>query len=268
MSDRLAPAAQQGVLRLGNRAFPHGQAIVMGIVNRTPDSFFRPAVTWDESAAIERVHQGIADGADIVDVGGIPAAPGANVDVAEEIRRTAGFIGAIRSSYPDVVISADTWRHETGRAVCEAGADLLNDSWGGYDPLLAEVAAEFGAGLVCAHVGKQNPRTRPFRVAYADVMADVLDQVQLLARLDVQRPLEHRHVDLLALASDAVHDAPAIDPKRSITMEFFDGPGIPEVLGDEPRIRQVLSNLVANALQHTPASAEVTLRSRRRGSRR
>src|SRR5262249_5225293 len=146
------------------------------------DSFFRPAVTWDEAAAMERVHQVIADGADIVDVGGIPAAPGAEVDVAEEIRRTAGFIGAIRSSYPEVVISADTWRHETGRAACEAGADLLNDSWGGHDTLLAEVAAEFGAGLVCAHAGRQQPRTRPFRVAYADVMADVIDHVQRLVR--------------------------------------------------------------------------------------
>jgi dihydropteroate synthase len=181
MADRLAPAARHGVLRLGTRAFPPGHAVVMGIVNRTPDSFFRPAVTWDETAAMERVHQVIAEGADIVDVGGIPAAPGAEVDVAEEIRRTAGFIGAIRSSYPDIVISADTWRHETGRAVCEAGADLLNDSWGGQDPRLADVAAEFGAGLVCAHVGRQNPRTRPFRVAYDDVMADVLDHVRLLA---------------------------------------------------------------------------------------
>src|SRR6202012_216121 len=66
-------------------------------------------------------------------------------------------------------------------------------------------------------------------------------------------------VDLLALASDAVHDARAIDPRRSITMEDFDGPGIPEVLGDEPRIRQVLSNLVTNALQHTPESAPVVV---------
>jgi two-component system OmpR family sensor kinase len=57
-----------------------------------------------------------------------------------------------------------------------------------------------------------------------------------------------------------VHDAQAIDPKRTITLEVLDGPGTPEVLGDEPRIRQVLSNLVANALQHTPASADVTVR--------
>jgi dihydropteroate synthase len=201
MSDRLAPAAQQRELRLGSRAFPPGHAVIMGIVNRTPDSFFRPAVTWDESAAMERVHQVIAEGADIVDVGGIPAAPGADVDVAEEIRRTASFIGAVRSRYPDVVISADTWRHETGRAACEAGADLLNDSWGGPDPQLADVAAEFGAGLVCAHAGRQTPRTRPFRVAYDDVMADVLGHVQMLAERALAAGVQSDRIVI-----DAAHD--------------------------------------------------------------
>ncbi len=165
-----------GMLRLGKHAFPPGQPLIMAIVNRTPDSFFQPGATWTESAALDRVDQAIAEGADIIDVGGIPAAPGLAVDAAEEIRRIAGFIAAIRTRYPDIVISADTWRHETGRAACEAGADLLNDSWGGFDERLAEVAAELGAGLVCAHVGTQRPRTRPFRVAYPDVMADVLAQ--------------------------------------------------------------------------------------------
>jgi two-component system, OmpR family, sensor kinase len=94
----------------------------------------------------------------------------------------------------------------------------------------------------------------------ASRMGLLVDDLLLLARLDVQRPLERRQVDLLALASDAVHDAQAIDPERTITMEVFDGPGIPAVLGDEPRIRQVLSNLVTNALQHTPESAEVVVR--------
>ncbi len=173
----------------------------MGIVNRTPDSFYRPAVTWDEAEAMDRVHQVIGDGADIVDVGGIPAAPGAQVDATEEIRRTAGFIGAIRASYPEILISADTWRHETGRAACEAGADLLNDSWGGADPLLADVAAEFGAALVCSHVGPQQPRTRPFRVAYTDVMADVLDQVQRLARHALAAGVQHDRIVI-----DAAHD--------------------------------------------------------------
>jgi two-component system, OmpR family, sensor kinase len=94
----------------------------------------------------------------------------------------------------------------------------------------------------------------------ASRMGLLVDDLLLLARLDVQRPLEHNRVDLLALASDAVHDGQAIDPERTITMEVLDGPGTPEVLGDEPRIRQVLSNLVVNALQHTPSTADVTVR--------
>lgn len=94
----------------------------------------------------------------------------------------------------------------------------------------------------------------------ASRMGLLVDDLLLLARLDVQRPLEQHRVDLLALASDAVHDAQAMDPRRTITLQVLDGPGTPEVLGDEPRIRQVLSNLIANALQHTPESADVTVR--------
>jgi len=94
----------------------------------------------------------------------------------------------------------------------------------------------------------------------ASRMGMLVDDLLLLARLDAQRPLEFHRVDLLALASDAVHDAQAMDPARTITMEVLDGPGTPEVLGDEPRIRQVLSNLVVNALQHTPESADLIVR--------
>ncbi len=91
-------------------------------------------------------------------------------------------------------------------------------------------------------------------------MARLVEDLLLLAQLDAQRPLERSRVDLLALASDAVHDATSIAPGRSIAMEFLSGPGTPEVIGDEGRLRQVLGNLVANALQHTPAGAAVTVR--------
>ncbi|MBV9320746.1 MAG: HAMP domain-containing histidine kinase [Mycobacterium sp.] len=91
-------------------------------------------------------------------------------------------------------------------------------------------------------------------------MGLLVEDLLLLARLDAQRPLEERRVDLLALATDAVHDAQPIAPNRKITMEVLDGPGTPEVLGDEARLRQVLSNLVTNALQHTPESADITVR--------
>ncbi|MCX2928880.1 HAMP domain-containing sensor histidine kinase [Mycobacterium sp. CVI_P3] len=91
-------------------------------------------------------------------------------------------------------------------------------------------------------------------------MGLLVDDLLLLARLDAQRPLERRRVDLLTLATDAVHDAQSIAPNRTITMEVFNGPGTLEVLGDEARLRQVLSNLMANALQHTPATARITVR--------
>lgn len=91
-------------------------------------------------------------------------------------------------------------------------------------------------------------------------MGLMVEDLLLLARLDAQRPLEQNRVDLLALASDAVHDAQAVAPKRNITMEVLDGPGTPEVLGDEPRLRQVLGNLVTNALQHTPETADIIVR--------
>jgi dihydropteroate synthase len=173
----------------------------MAIVNRTPDSFYRPGVAWDESAATDRVHQVVAEGADIVDIGGVPAGPGPDVGPGEEIERTAGFIASVRAAHPDIVISVDTYRHEVAREACAAGADLINDSWGGWDPRLAGVAAEFGAGLVCAHVGPQQPRTRPFRVRYADVMADVLDRTLTLAGRAVEAGVDPGRVII-----DPAHD--------------------------------------------------------------
>jgi dihydropteroate synthase len=165
-----------GELRLGRRSFGPRQRLVMAIVNRTPDSFYDRGSTWDETAALDRVHQVVAENADIVDIGGVPAAPGTVVDVGEEIRRTVPFVAAVRSAYPDMVISVDTWRHEPARELCAAGADLINDTWGGWDQRLAEVAAGYGVGLVCSHAGGLPPRTRPHRVAYDDVVADVLSR--------------------------------------------------------------------------------------------
>lgn len=91
-------------------------------------------------------------------------------------------------------------------------------------------------------------------------MGLLVEDLLLLARLDAQRPLERHRVDLLALASDAVHDAQSVAPARNISLDVFDGPGTPEVLGDEARLRQVLGNLVANAVQHTPEAAGIAVR--------
>ena len=163
--------------RLGRHTYAAHSRLVMAIVNRTPDSFYDTGATWAADAAKDRVRQVVDEGADIVDIGGIKAAPGAEIDAAEEMSRVVDFVGWVRAAYPELVISVDTWRAEVGRAVCAEGADLLNDAWGGADPDLPSVAAEFGAGLVCTHTGGVTPRTRPFRVEYDDVVADILESV-------------------------------------------------------------------------------------------
>jgi dihydropteroate synthase len=168
-------------LRLGRRAFADDELVVMAIVNRTPDSFYDRGATYGLGAALAAVDRAVAEGAAIVDIGGVKAGPGAEVDPAEELRRTAELVASVRSAYPDVVLSVDTWRSEVARALAGEGADLLNDTWGGVDPELAGVAAAAGAGLVCAHAGGQRPRTRPHRVGYDDVVADVVRTVTGLA---------------------------------------------------------------------------------------
>src|SRR3954470_14220828 len=173
----------------------------MAIGNRTPDSFYDKGATWDDEPAFERVREVVAQGAEIVDIGGGKAAPGDVVDAAEEIRRTAGFVAAVRAEFPDLVISVDTWRAEVGREVCAAGADLLNDAWGGHDPHLAEVAAEHRVAIVCTHSNGAVPRTPPHRVGYDDVVAAAIDGTVTLGERAVSLG-----VDRSSVLIDPAHD--------------------------------------------------------------
>ncbi|MBJ7289848.1 dihydropteroate synthase [Williamsia sp.] len=145
----------------------------MAIVNRTPDSFYDRGASFTDAAAMSRVHQVVAEGADLVDVGGVKAGPGEHVDAAAEIARVVPFIEWVRGEYPDLIISVDTWRAEVARVACAAGADLVNDTWAGTDPELVHAAAESHAGIVCSHTGGAVPRTRPHRVRYVDVVGEV-----------------------------------------------------------------------------------------------
>ena len=172
-------------LRLGRQAFSADRFLVMAIVNRTPDSFFDRGATYALDAAMAWVDDAVAAGADIIDIGGVKAGPGDPVDAAAEIDRTVDLVAAVRAAHPDVVISIDTWRAAVADAACAAGADLVNDAWGGVDAGIAHVAAAHGAGLVCTHAGGAEPRTRPHRVAYADVVRDIVERTTALAEAAV-----------------------------------------------------------------------------------
>ena len=156
-------------------------AEVMAIINRTPDSFYDKGATFAIEQALDRADTVIAQGASIVDVGGVKAGPGDEVDPAEEIERVVPVIQGIRQRHPSVRISVDTWRADVAETAIGAGADLINDTWAGYDPELVEVAGAHRVGYVCSHTGGAVPRTRPHRVHYDDVVADVVRETTALA---------------------------------------------------------------------------------------
>ena len=195
------------MLTLRSRTYDDNATLMMGIVNRTPDSFFDKGATWAEDAAFDRVVEVVAQGAEIVDIGGIKAAPGVEISASEERARVVDFVARVRSSYPDLVISVDTWRAEVGDAVCAAGADVLNDAWGGADPELVDVAAAHGAAIICTHTGGVTPRTRPYRIEYDDVVASAIaDTVAYAER---------------ALAAGVAPESIVIDPAHDFGKNTF-----------------------------------------------
>ncbi|WP_067652797.1 dihydropteroate synthase [Nocardia harenae] len=185
------------------------RALVMAIVNRTPDSFYDRGATFTDAAAMDAVARAVDEGADLVDIGGVKAGPGAEVDAAEESRRVVPFVAAIRARYPELLISVDTWRAEVALAAGKEGADLVNDTWAGADPELVAVAAERGMGIVCSHTGGAIPRTRPFRVRYADVVAEVTAVVTAAAEA--------------ALAAGVRRDGILIDPTHDFGKNTYHG---------------------------------------------
>ncbi|HEV7146243.1 MAG TPA: dihydropteroate synthase [Pedococcus sp.] len=166
-------------LRLRGRTFDAARPAVMGIINRTPDSFFAGNRHADLDSARRALEAAVEDGADIVDVGGVRAGQeGEQVSAQQEIDRVIPFLAHARETYPDLVLSLDTWRSEVAAEAGRHGLDLVNDTWAGHDPQLVDVAARIGAGVVCSHTGGLPPRTDPVKVSYGpdplDVVRDVL----------------------------------------------------------------------------------------------
>ena len=182
---------------------------VMAIVNRTPDSFYDRGATAAEDAALARIDAVIAAGADVIDIGGVKAGPGPVVDAAEEIDRVVPTIAEARRRHPGVTISVDTWRASVADAAIAAGADLVNDTWAGHDPELVEVAGAHRVGYVCSHTGGAVPRTRPFRVHYDDVVADVIAETSALAER--------------AVACGVPEDRVLVDPTHDFGKNTFHG---------------------------------------------
>ena len=127
------------------------RAVVLAILNRTPDSFFDRGTYWDFDAFLRKAEQLVTDGADVLDVGGVKAGPGPEVDAEEEAERVLPAVEALVARF-DVPVSVDTWRASVAAAAFEAGAVVGNDISGFADPEYLTVAAAAGASVVATHI--------------------------------------------------------------------------------------------------------------------
>ena len=145
----------------------------MAIVNRTPDSFYDKGRTFGLEKAIAAGRRALAEGADWIDVGGVPFGPGPEVSAGEEIDRVVPVVEALREE-PGAAISVDTFRPEVAERSIAAGAGAINDTSGLRDPAMARVVAASAASLVITHSACA-PRSACAAPRYADVVAEVGD---------------------------------------------------------------------------------------------
>lgn len=161
-------------LSVGDQHFDvTSRALVMGILNRTKDSFFAPAATFELGDFFRRAEQLVGEGADLLDVGGVKAGPGDEVSEQEELERVVPAISELRRRF-DVPLSIDTWRASVAQACFEVGASVGNDISGFADPDYLAVAAKAGATVVATHI-RLRPRVADPNPQYDDVTATVQD---------------------------------------------------------------------------------------------
>jgi dihydropteroate synthase len=165
----------------------------MGIVNRTPDSFYDKGAYFAGDGYLRRAEQHVADGADLLDVGGVKAGPGEPVSCAEELERVVPAVEALAARF-DVPLSIDTWRAEVAAACFDAGAVLGNDISGFADPGYLPAAATAGASVVATHI-RLGPRIPDPDPVYTDgVVAAVCSFLTERVQRAVSAGIERRGV--------------------------------------------------------------------------
>ncbi len=159
-----------------DRSLPWGtRALVMGVLNVTPDSFSDGGRYLKSNRAVSRAHAMLEAGADIIDVGGESSRPGATpVSATEEQDRVLPVIEALRRD-SQAVISVDTTKSAVARSALDCGAHIINDITAGEgDPAMIDLAAQTGAGLILMHM-QGRPQTMQENPTYADVVTEVAD---------------------------------------------------------------------------------------------
>ncbi|MCD9026314.1 dihydropteroate synthase [Cohnella silvisoli] len=224
-----------------------GRTLIMGILNATPDSFSDGGRFDEVEAAVERAKQMVAEGADIIDIGGESTRPGHDpVPLEEELRRILPIIRAVRE-HVKLPISVDTYKAEVARQALETGAHIVNDVWGfKRDPVLAAIVAEYGCPVILTH----NREARDYSDFIPDVLSDLMASVHLAQAAGVA----NGHIWLdpgIGFAKDYEENLEMMGRLRDVV-----GLGYPVLLGTSRKtfIRRILDVSADEAVEGTGAT--------------
>ncbi|GIV43566.1 MAG: dihydropteroate synthase [Bacteroidia bacterium] len=163
-------------MNCGGRLISFDKALIMGIINLTPDSFYEKSRQSSELSALKQAEKMLNDGADILDLGAVSTRPGSvEISEEEELKRLLPALKSIRKSFPECIISVDTWRSEIAKAAVNEGADIINDISGGtMDANMFETIAQFKVPYILMHI-QGTPQTMQQNPTYNDVVNEVID---------------------------------------------------------------------------------------------
>lgn len=235
----------------------------MGIVNTTPDSFSDGGQFEELETALAHAEQLLAEGADIIDIGGESTRPGATpTTLEEEYQRTIPLITALRAAHPQLRISIDTRHPSIAQAALEAGADILNDITGLAQAEMRQLAAQYGCGVILMHM-QGTPETMQQNPNYVDVIGEVqqffqerivtaladgiqLNQICIDPGIGFGKTLEHNLQLIKKLPSirPALANAPQIPIMMALSRKRFMG----EILGNAEEGRNTTATLTMSLL--------------------
>lgn len=213
-------------MNCGGRLISFDKALIMGIINLTPDSFYDKSRFLSEKEILKQVEKMLNDGADIIDLGAVSTRPGSEkISEEEELKRLLPALKSIRESFPECIISVDTWRAVVAKKAVAEGANIINDISGGtMDAYMFETIAQLKVPYILMHI-QGTPQTMQQNPTYNDVVNEVIDflaeRIQKLRLLGVSdiivdpgfgfgKTLEHNFTLLKHLEQFAILDCPIL----------------------------------------------------------
>lgn len=267
----LPAAGSTRTWRAGSREIVLDHPIVMGILNVTPDSFSDGGNFFSPDSAIAQAERMIADGADVIDIGGESTRPGAiAVEAAEESDRVVPVIAELRKRWPGIVISIDTVKANVASAALQAGADIINDvSAMRLDPEMPVLAASSGAGVVLMHSrGSVNDMATYDHAKYRNVVKEVMSELNSQLLLAEEAGVDRKAVAIdpgFGFAKTSEHSVELLHELRS-----FSALDTPIMVGVSRKrfVREAMSRLDAawTVADHDSASAAVNVMALERGA--